>query len=244
MASPWSKTIAGRANLLATHPLNAGPIGVTGSDSANAIAKRADVVVAVARGLPGFHPLRGRGCSGTRGADRRERRSPRRDEATCRCPWSGGREASGCRALGALGRLPAHHRAGTQEAQACVAPGTPVVAAQRRPSANRPKTSAQAKSGVGERALPSRATAPLTARRLAPELAAKRRTFGIGNRRYRVRLFRCHGLNEIAGAGGAQIAAIRVEPDRGQPSCWWATAATLIAELPTSISRCPDTGRS
>jgi 3D-(3,5/4)-trihydroxycyclohexane-1,2-dione acylhydrolase (decyclizing) len=34
------ETIAGRANMLATHPLNIGPIGVTGSDSANAIAER------------------------------------------------------------------------------------------------------------------------------------------------------------------------------------------------------------
>jgi len=41
------ETIAGRANLLDTHPLNIGPIGVTGSDSANAIAEQADVIVAV-----------------------------------------------------------------------------------------------------------------------------------------------------------------------------------------------------
>ena len=38
---PVVETIAGRANLLATHPLNAGPIGVTGSNSANKIAGRA-----------------------------------------------------------------------------------------------------------------------------------------------------------------------------------------------------------
>ena len=41
---PVVETIAGRANLLATHPLNIGPIGVTGSDSANAIAAQADVI--------------------------------------------------------------------------------------------------------------------------------------------------------------------------------------------------------
>jgi 3D-(3,5/4)-trihydroxycyclohexane-1,2-dione acylhydrolase (decyclizing) len=34
---PVVETIAGRANMLATHPLNIGPIGVTGSDSANEI---------------------------------------------------------------------------------------------------------------------------------------------------------------------------------------------------------------
>jgi len=51
---PVVETIAGRANLLATHPLNIGPIGVTGSDSANAIAQRADVVVAVGTRLQDF----------------------------------------------------------------------------------------------------------------------------------------------------------------------------------------------
>jgi len=51
---PVVETIAGRANLLATHPLNIGPIGVTGSDSANAIAEQADVVVAVGTRLQDF----------------------------------------------------------------------------------------------------------------------------------------------------------------------------------------------
>ncbi|MEO0763168.1 MAG: thiamine pyrophosphate-binding protein, partial [Pseudomonadota bacterium] len=51
---PVVETIAGRANLLATHPLNIGPIGVTGSDSANAIAERADVVLAVGTRLQDF----------------------------------------------------------------------------------------------------------------------------------------------------------------------------------------------
>lgn len=51
---PVVETIAGRANLLATHPLNIGPIGVTGSDSANAIAEKADVIVAVGTRLQDF----------------------------------------------------------------------------------------------------------------------------------------------------------------------------------------------
>lgn len=51
---PIVETIAGRANLLATHPLNIGPIGVTGSDSANAIAEQADVVLAVGTRLQDF----------------------------------------------------------------------------------------------------------------------------------------------------------------------------------------------
>ena len=51
---PVVETIAGRANLLATHALNTGPIGVTGSNSANAIAERADVIVAVGTRLQDF----------------------------------------------------------------------------------------------------------------------------------------------------------------------------------------------
>lgn len=51
---PVVETIAGRANLLATHELNTGPIGVTGSNSANAIAEQADVIVAVGTRLQDF----------------------------------------------------------------------------------------------------------------------------------------------------------------------------------------------
>jgi 3D-(3,5/4)-trihydroxycyclohexane-1,2-dione acylhydrolase (decyclizing) len=51
---PVVETIAGRANMLATHPLNIGPIGVTGSDSANAIAESADVILAVGTRLQDF----------------------------------------------------------------------------------------------------------------------------------------------------------------------------------------------
>jgi 3D-(3,5/4)-trihydroxycyclohexane-1,2-dione acylhydrolase (decyclizing) len=51
---PVVETIAGRANMLATHPLNIGPIGVTGSDSANTIAEKADVILAVGTRLQDF----------------------------------------------------------------------------------------------------------------------------------------------------------------------------------------------
>ena len=51
---PVVETIAGRANLLNDHPLNIGPIGVTGSDSANSIAERADLVLAVGTRLQDF----------------------------------------------------------------------------------------------------------------------------------------------------------------------------------------------
>ena len=51
---PVVETIAGRANLRHDHPLNIGPIGVTGSDSANTIAEEADVVLAVGTRLQDF----------------------------------------------------------------------------------------------------------------------------------------------------------------------------------------------
>ncbi len=51
---PVVETIAGRANLVATHDLNIGPIGVTGSDSANTIAEAADVILAVGTRLQDF----------------------------------------------------------------------------------------------------------------------------------------------------------------------------------------------
>ncbi|MEM8630803.1 MAG: 3D-(3,5/4)-trihydroxycyclohexane-1,2-dione acylhydrolase (decyclizing) [Pseudomonadota bacterium] len=51
---PVIETIAGRANMLATHPLNIGPVGVTGSDSANAVAEAADVILSVGSRLQDF----------------------------------------------------------------------------------------------------------------------------------------------------------------------------------------------
>ena len=51
---PVVETIAGRANLLDSHALNIGPIGVTGSNSANTIAEEADVIVAVGTRLQDF----------------------------------------------------------------------------------------------------------------------------------------------------------------------------------------------
>lgn len=53
-AIPVTETIAGRGVLTHTHPLNAGPIGVIGSSSANALAGEADVVVALGTRLQDF----------------------------------------------------------------------------------------------------------------------------------------------------------------------------------------------
>jgi 3D-(3,5/4)-trihydroxycyclohexane-1,2-dione acylhydrolase (decyclizing) len=51
---PVVETVAGKASLLASHPLNAGPVGVTGCQSANALAAAADVVIAIGTRLQDF----------------------------------------------------------------------------------------------------------------------------------------------------------------------------------------------
>ena len=51
---PVVETTAGRAALLWDHPANAGPLGVIGSSSANALAAEADVVLAVGTRLQDF----------------------------------------------------------------------------------------------------------------------------------------------------------------------------------------------
>ncbi|WP_263080905.1 3D-(3,5/4)-trihydroxycyclohexane-1,2-dione acylhydrolase (decyclizing) [Endozoicomonas sp. Mp262] len=51
---PVVETIAGRATMLQDNPLNCGPIGVTGSDSANYMAAHADLVLAVGTRLQDF----------------------------------------------------------------------------------------------------------------------------------------------------------------------------------------------
>jgi len=51
---PVVETIAGRTCLLATDPLNCGPIGPTGSDSANTLANQADLIIAVGTRLQDF----------------------------------------------------------------------------------------------------------------------------------------------------------------------------------------------
>ena len=51
---PVVETVAGKSALISSHPNYAGPLGVTGSTAANAVAERADVVVAVGTRLQDF----------------------------------------------------------------------------------------------------------------------------------------------------------------------------------------------
>ena len=51
---PVVETVAGKATLISSHPNYAGPIGVTGSEAANAVASDADVVLAIGTRLQDF----------------------------------------------------------------------------------------------------------------------------------------------------------------------------------------------
>ncbi len=51
---PVVETVAGKASVVASHPLSCGPIGVTGCDAANALVADADVVLAVGSRLEDF----------------------------------------------------------------------------------------------------------------------------------------------------------------------------------------------
>ena len=51
---PVAETINGRTALVHDHPMNVGPIGINGSTSANALAREADVVLAVGTRLQDF----------------------------------------------------------------------------------------------------------------------------------------------------------------------------------------------
>ena len=53
-ATPCAETQAGKSALPASHPLNLGGIGVTGTAAANALAAQADVILAVGTRLQDF----------------------------------------------------------------------------------------------------------------------------------------------------------------------------------------------
>lgn len=51
---PVTETIAGKSTLIHTHPAYAGPLGIVGSTSANALAAEADVIIAIGTRLMDF----------------------------------------------------------------------------------------------------------------------------------------------------------------------------------------------
>lgn len=205
---PVVETIAGRANLLATHPLNIGPLGVTGSDSANAIAGAADVVLAVGTRLQDFTT----GSWTVFAPDARliGLNAGRHDAAKHQSLTVVGDAQLGLLALHAA---LADHRAPADwaaRAQAERAAWDAYVAANVAPG-NRPNSYAQA-IGVVNALCHPRDRIVTAAGGLPAEVTANWRTLGIGTVDVEFG-FSCMGY-EIAGGWGARIAQAEVEPDR------------------------------
>ncbi|THD82130.1 3D-(3,5/4)-trihydroxycyclohexane-1,2-dione acylhydrolase (decyclizing) [Aliigemmobacter aestuarii] len=205
---PVVETIAGRANLLATHPLNAGPIGVTGSDSANAIAGAADVVLAVGTRLQDF--TTGSWTVFAPGARLIGLNAARHDAAKhLSLPVVGDARLG----LVALDRALGGHRAPaewTARAAAERRAWDDYVAANTAPG-NRPNSYAQAIGTVNALCHP-RDRIVTAAGGLPAEITANWRTLGIGTVDVEFG-FSCMGY-EIAGGWGARIAQSEQEPDR------------------------------
>lgn len=205
---PVVETIAGRANLLATHPLNSGPIGVTGSDSANAIAEEADVIVAVGTRLQDF-------TTGSWTAFAKDARfiglNVARHDAIkhLSLPVVGDAKLG----LTALQGAMAGYRAPeswTAQAQSERHKWDAYVA-QNVAHGNRPNSYAQAIGVVNDLCHP-RDRVVTAAGGLPAEVTANWRTLEVGTVDVEFG-FSCMGY-EIAGGWGARIAQAEVEPDR------------------------------
>jgi len=205
---PVVETIAGRANMRADHPLNIGPIGVTGSDSANTIAAQADVVMAVGTRLQDF-------TTGSWTAFARDARligvNVGRHDAMkhLSLPVVGDAKL----ALTALGAASGDYTAPadwTARAQAERKVWDAYVATNVAPG-NRPNSYAQAIGVVNELCDP-RDRIVTAAGGLPAEVTANWRTLDIGTVDVEFG-FSCMGY-EIAGGWGARIAQSQAEPDR------------------------------
>jgi 3D-(3,5/4)-trihydroxycyclohexane-1,2-dione acylhydrolase (decyclizing) len=205
---PVVETIAGRANLLASHPLNIGPLGVTGSDSANAIAGSADVVLAVGTRLQDFTT----GSWTVFAPDARliGLNAGRHDAAKHHSLAVVGDARLGLLALEAAlsGHLadPAWTAAAQSERKAWDSYVAANVA-----HGNRPNSYAQA-IGVVNALCHPRDRVVTAAGGLPAEVTANWRTLGIGTVDVEFG-FSCMGY-EIAGGWGARIAQAETEPDR------------------------------
>ncbi|MFD0980592.1 3D-(3,5/4)-trihydroxycyclohexane-1,2-dione acylhydrolase (decyclizing) [Tropicimonas aquimaris] len=205
---PVVETIAGRANMVATHPLNIGPIGVTGSDSANAIAEQADVILAVGTRLQDF-------TTGSWTAFARDARivsinAARHDAGKHRAlPVVGDAK----RALEALGAAMAGYRAPeswtelARRERAC----WDAYVAENVSHGNKPNSYAQAIGTVNALCDP-RDRIVTASGGLPAEITANWRTLDTGTVDVEFG-FSCMGY-EVAGGWGARIAQSEREPDK------------------------------
>ena len=202
---PVVETIAGRANMEHGHPLNCGPIGVTGSDSANAIAEKADVILAVGTRLQDFttgswtafaHDAKIIGINvGRHDAAKHMSRTVVGDAAICLA------------SLDTDYKAPA---AWTRFAQDARKKWDAYVAENVKPG-NRPNSYAQA-IGVVNDLMDPRDRVVAAAGGLPAEVTANWKTLGVGTVDVEFG-FSCMGY-EIAGGWGARIAQAEQEPER------------------------------
>jgi 3D-(3,5/4)-trihydroxycyclohexane-1,2-dione acylhydrolase (decyclizing) len=205
---PVIETIAGRANLLDDHPLNIGPVGVTGSDSANAVAERADLILAVGTRLQDF--TTGSWTVFAPDAQLVTLNVGRHDAAKHLATTMVGDARLGLEALGAaLGdhRVPAGW---TETAKAERRAWMKTVAETVR-LGNRPNSYAQAIGVVNDLCDPSDRIVA-AAGGLPAEVTANWRTLKPGTVDVEFG-FSCMGY-EIAGGWGARIAQAEIEPER------------------------------
>ena len=206
---PVVETIAGRANMTAEHPLNIGPLGVTGSNSANHMAERADVILAVGTRLQDF--TTGSWTAFAKDARFISLNAARHDAIKHRSRPVVGDAKLGLTAMaGALG----HYRAPggwTDEAKAQRAKWDAYVADNTNADNNRPNSYAQAIGTVNALCHP-RDRVVAAAGGLPAEVTANWRTLDIGTVDVEFG-FSCMGY-ELAGAWGARIAQTEVEPER------------------------------
>lgn len=205
---PVVETIAGRANMLATNDLNIGPLGVTGSDSANAIAAEADVILSVGTRMQDF--TTGSWTAFAKDATLIGLNVGRHDAAKHLSLTIVGDAKLG---LGALGTAMADY--------SCPGEWTAKARAERQAwdsyvadnvsHGNRPNSYAQAIGVVNDLCAP-RDRVVAAAGGLPAEVTANWRTLDIGTVDVEFG-FSCMGY-EIAGGWGARIAQSESEPDQ------------------------------
>ena len=205
---PVVETIAGRANMLAEHPLNIGPIGVTGSDSANAIAEKADVILAVGTRLQDF--TTGSWTAFSKDARFISLNAARHDAAKHMSVPVVGDAKLGLLALGQAAQDYATPSEWTAEAQNQRKAWDSYVA-DNVAHGNRPNSYAQA-IGVVNALCDKRDRVVAAAGGLPAEVTANWRTLDIGTVDVEFG-FSCMGY-EISGAWGARIAQTQQEPDQ------------------------------
>lgn len=204
---PVVETIAGRANLLDNHPLNIGPLGVTGSDSANAIAEAADVIVAIGTRLQDF--TTGSWTAFAKDAQIISLNAARHDAAKHRSlPVVGDAKTTLTALTNALDYTAPQDWVDFAQSErvkwvAYVADNVAI--------GNRPNSYAQAIGAVNALCDP-RDRVVAAAGGLPAEVTANWRTLGIGTVDVEFG-FSCMGY-EIAGAWGARIAQTQREPDK------------------------------